>query len=114
MPPLLIGAVREAAARSAASSIVAAGTIRGCAASARIRRPSSAFVPSSRTTSGTVRVDALQRARARLAATRSHRVMPPKMLMNTALTAGSDSTTSSEVAIWSALAPPPTSRKFAA
>ena len=40
--------------------------------------------------------------------------MPPKMLMNTALTAGSERTTSSEVAIWSALAPPPTSRKFAA
>jgi hypothetical protein len=40
--------------------------------------------------------------------------MPPKMFTSTTFTAGSDNTTSSEVAIWSADAPPPTSRKFAA
>jgi hypothetical protein len=40
--------------------------------------------------------------------------MPPKMLMNTLFTAGSDSTSDSDAAIASAEAPPPTSRKFAA
>ena len=41
-------------------------------------------------------------------------MIPPKMLMSTLRTSGSDRITSSEVAMTSALAPPPTSRKFAA
>ena len=46
-------------------------------------------------------------------ATASQAVMPPKTLTNTDLTAGSDSTISRPLAITSADAPPPMSRKFA-
>jgi hypothetical protein len=46
-------------------------------------------------------------------ATSSPRVMPPKMLMKMARTLGSLFTTSRALAITSALAPPPTSRKLA-
>ncbi len=41
-------------------------------------------------------------------------MIPPKMFTRTLRTLGSDRITSSEVAMTSALAPPPTSRKFAA
>src|SRR3954470_15860191 len=106
-------AAASRAASSAAASIVATGTIRGCAASVRIRRPSSAFVPSSRTTIGTVASTWPSASRIPFATT-SHRVIPPKMLMNTHRTEGSDKITCSDVDIFSALAPPPMSRKFAA
>ena len=95
-------------------SIVAAGTIRGMRGLARgsrgpPRRSSRRAGPRSAPCAST-----RSSAASTPSATRSQRVMPPKMLMNTAFTAGSDRTTSSDVAIWSALAPPPTSRKFAA
>src|SRR3954454_334829 len=101
------------AASSAAASIVATGTIRGWAASARIRGPSPAFVPSRRTTIGTA-ASTWPSASRMPSATTSQRVMPPKMLMNTHRTDGSDRMTWSDVAIFSALAPPPTSKKLAA
>ncbi len=41
-------------------------------------------------------------------------MIPPKMLMSTLFTLGSDRITSSDVEMRSARAPPPTSRKFAA
>ena len=46
-------------------------------------------------------------------ATASHAVMPPKTLTNTLLTCGSDRMMSRPLAITSALAPPPMSRKLA-
>ncbi len=46
-------------------------------------------------------------------ATASHDVMPPKTLTNTDRTDGSDRITSRPLAITSADAPPPISRKFA-
>src|SRR5512133_2157498 len=97
---------------SAASFIVAAVWTLGSAASARIRRPSSSFVPSSLTTNGTVGVIWLNAATSPLA-TSSQRVMPPKMLNSTALTLGLARMTSTALVIASALEPPPASRKFA-
>src|SRR6201999_1164962 len=69
----------------AASSIVAAVCTFGRSASARIFRPSASFVPSRRTTNGTVGLMVLN-ASTRPLATSSPRVMPPKMLNNTAET----------------------------
>ena len=47
------------------------------------------------------------------AASTSQRRMPPKMLMSTARTWASDNRMRNALRIWSALAPPPTSRKLA-
>ena len=70
---------------SAASSIVASTCRPGRSASASSRRPSTSFVPSSRTTNGTVGLTC-SNASMRPLATSSQRVMPPKMLNRTALT----------------------------
>src|SRR4029450_131684 len=105
-------ALARSAASCAASSIVSAGTIRGWFASARIVRPSGAFVPSRRTTIWTVGVTRWRASRIPRG-TNAPRVMPPKMFTRVDLTLGSDRITSSETAITSALPPPPTSRKLA-
>ena len=47
-------------------------------------------------------------------ATRSHLVIPPKILISTLLTLSSDSKTSRAAVTVSAFAPPPISKKFAA
>src|SRR3954468_22528916 len=96
----------------AASSIVAAVCTLGRLASARICRPSTSFVPSSRTTNGTCGSSCLN-ASMRPLATSSQRVMPPKMLNRTALTFSLERITSTALVIASALDPPPASRKFA-
>ena len=79
----------------------------------QIARPSSALVPSRRITIGEL---SFTRPRASMMplATSSTRVMPPKMLMKIDFTFGSALMTSSAVAMTSALAPPPMSRKLAA
>src|SRR6266508_4274454 len=105
-------ALASSAARCAASSIVSAGTIRGWLASARMVRPSGAFVPSKRTTIWTVGVTRSRASRIPRATT-SPRVMPPKMFTRADRTLESDKITSSETAMTSALAPPPMSRKLA-
>ena len=70
---------------SAASSIVFAGCSCGASASARMRRPSSSLVPSSRTTIGTC--TSIWSSAWRIPfATSSQRVIPPKMLNSTAFT----------------------------
>src|SRR5207253_3072952 len=93
----------------AASIALVAGTMP---ARCRSARPSSSFVPVIRTTSGFVMCSS-SRAAMIPRATSSPRVMPPKMLMNTPRTFGSSSTISSALRAFSALAPPPMSRKFA-
>ena len=71
---------------SAASFIVRAAYTLGSAASCRSSRPSTSLVPSRRTTNGTVG-SISSNAAIRPLATSSQRVMPPKMLNSTALTA---------------------------
>ena len=94
--------------------MVCACVTSGCAASFRIRRPSSTLLPSSRTTSGLVASSpSIFSAPTMPFATASHEVMPPNTLTNTALTSGSCRMMCSPLAITSALAPPPMSRKFA-
>src|SRR6185503_11456615 len=89
-----LGALRPGAhaasstARRAASSIVASTYRFGGAASARILRPSSAFVPSRRTTMGWSNVSCSSACRIPRATT-SPRVIPPKMLNRIDLTCGS-------------------------
>src|SRR5215217_752125 len=97
---------------AAASSIVAAVATFGSCASASSLRPSTSFVPSSRTTNGTVGLTT-SNASIRPLATSSQRVMPPKMLNSTALTFGLERITSTALTIASAFEPPPASRKFA-
>src|SRR5207244_669582 len=80
--------------------------------SASIRLPSSTFVPSIRTTTGRRRPSFLAAA-IRPSARRSTRRMPPKTLMKTAFTLGSDERMRNAFSICSGEAPPPTSRKFA-
>src|SRR6266508_6592171 len=99
----------------AASSMVAAGTTLSEGDSASSSRPSSALVPSRRTTSGTVTLSPSRSRASRTPwATRSPRVMPPKMLTRTLRTLASERMTSSPAAMVSADAPPPMSRKLAA
>ena len=81
-------------------------------ASASSARPSTSFVPSSRTTNGTVGL-ICSNASISPRATSSQRVMPPKMLNSTALTFGFERITSTALVIASAFEPPPASRKFA-
>ncbi len=92
--------------------MVLAGWTLGRAASASRRRPSSSLVPSSRTTKGTVGLIS-PKAAIRPSATSSQRVMPPKMLNRTALTAVLARIRSTACLIVSALDPPPASRKLA-
>src|SRR5690606_22718620 len=107
-------AAANSAALSAALSIVSTNVTSGCAASVRIRRPSSTLLPSSRTTSGLVALSPrIFSASTMPLATASHAVIPPKTLTNTLLTSGSPRMTSSPAAMTSADAPPPMSRKFA-
>src|SRR5262245_3608128 len=102
----------RATARSAADSIVCSTTTLDGARSAMMRRPSSSFVPSRRTTMG-MDVPSRSIAVSRPSATSSLRVMPPKMLMSSTRTLGSESRTSSAVTTSSAFEPPPASRKLA-
>jgi hypothetical protein len=93
--------------------MVSAGITRSVAWAARMARPSGALVPSRRTTIGQGS-SRLPRASTMPWATRSQRVIPPKMFTSTARTAGSRVSTSSASEMVSAPAPPPTSRKLAA
>src|SRR5581483_4055932 len=74
--------------------------------------PSSTFVPSSRTTSGTLRLTSFTAATTPSAIT-SQRMMPPKMLTRMPSTLASDRMILNAVVTRSLVAPPPTSRKFA-
>src|SRR6185312_11929454 len=74
--------------------------------------PSSAFVPSSRTTSGTFRPTCLTAATTPWARM-SQRAMPPKMLTNMPFTLGSAMMILKAAVTLASSAPPPTSRKLA-
>ncbi len=77
-------------------------------AASRMLRPSSSLVPVRRTATGT------PGGRAAMAlAMWSQRVIPPKMLMKRARTPGLRRAISMAAAIFSVVAPPPTSRKLA-
>src|SRR5690606_13338327 len=107
----------SSAARLAASSMVSTSSTPGSAASVRIFRPRAALLPSSRTTSGRVtaspRLSSSLNAETIPLATASQAVMPPKTLTNTDFTDGSDRMICRPLAMTSAEAPPPMSRKFA-
>src|SRR5436853_40993 len=85
----------------------------GLPASARILRPSAAFVPSRRTTIGYFDMSSRSSASRMPRATSSQRVMPPKMLKKIDLTCVSRVITSSASTTPSAEPPPPRSQKFA-
>src|SRR5699024_6740838 len=110
-------AAASSATRRAAPSMVSTCSSLGRLASARIRRPSSALLPSRRTTSGWVTGvpfdSSSWKACTMPLATASQAVIPPNTLTNTLLTCGSPRITSRPLAITSALAPPPMSRKLA-
>src|SRR2546429_5370819 len=80
--------------------------------SRRIFCPASTLVPSMRMTTGTCKCNSLAAETTPVART-SQRRMPPKILMNTALTSGSLMRMRKAFLTCSAEAPPPTSRKFA-
>src|SRR5258708_409223 len=80
--------------------------------SRRICWPTSTLVPSMRMTTGTFSFRSLAAATTPVART-SHRKMPPKILMKTALTSGSLMRMRKAFLTCSEEAPPPTSRKFA-
>ncbi len=84
----------------------------GSPESARIFLPSSSLVPFIRTTSGTSSETALDAAMMPSAIV-SHFMMPPKMLTRMALRPGFRSMILNASVTFSAVAPPPTSRKFA-
>src|SRR5215216_2973786 len=111
--PLVPYAHRDLASsttRSAAESIVSSTCRFGGAASASMARPSSAFVPSSRTTIG--RSIVMRSSASRIPrATSSPRVMPPKMLKTIPFTWGSAVITSSASTTPWASPPPPRSQK---
>src|SRR5690348_15121939 len=96
---------RAASARSSADLI-------GRPESARIFLPSFTLVPSSRTTSGTVRLTSRAAATMPSAMT-SQRMIPPKMLTRMPSTLGSARISLNAAVTRSFVAPPPTSRKFA-
>ncbi|EDP66521.1 malate dehydrogenase [alpha proteobacterium BAL199] len=96
---------------SAASPRLSADTI-GRPESARICLPSSTFVPSRRTTSGTCRLTSRAAATTPSAIT-SQRMIPPKMLTRMPSTFLSDRMILNAAVTRSLVAPPPTSRKFA-
>src|SRR5690606_2972861 len=104
----------SAVALAAASSIVSTMVTSGWLASSRMRRPSTTLLPSRRTTSGLVASSPrISSALTMPLATSSQAVIPPKTLTNTLLTCSSPRMTWSPLAMTSALAPPPMSRKFA-
>src|SRR5690606_10187640 len=101
-----------------AATIFSAASPRSSAAitlrplSLRIFLPSSTFVPSSRTTSGTCSPTSFTAAITPSAIT-SQRMMPPKMLTRIPFTFGSLVMILNAAVTFSLEAPPPTSRKFA-
>src|SRR5438445_8499498 len=107
-----VGHAASSTARCAASSIVGSTCRFGGAASARILRPSSAFVPSRRTTIGSSILICSSAARIPRG-TSSQRVMPPKMLKKIERTCLSLVITSSASTTPCASPPPPRSQKFA-
>src|SRR4029077_9895029 len=80
--------------------------------SLNISCPFSTFVPSMRTTTGSLRFKSFAAATTPDANT-SHRRIPPKILMNTPFTLGSFTKILNAFFTCSAEAPPPTSRKLA-
>src|SRR5580658_3316932 len=100
-----------ATTRSAASFIVAP-TWNFRPLSSMILRPSSTFVPSSRSTIGICTLSFFAAATTAVASTSTRR-MPPKMLMKIAFTFLSESRMPNAFSICSWFAPPPTSRKLA-
>src|SRR5207247_2118670 len=102
---------RAPTTRSAASARVPAVMI-GSPLSFRMRRPSSTFVPASRTTRGTGTWTA-RTACTTPCATQSQRLMPANTLTSIARTFLSESTRRNAAATRSGEAPPPISRKLA-
>src|SRR5215203_3028845 len=102
-----------AATTFSAASAMSLATMNWNAASRRMRRPSSTFVPSRRTTTGIWTSPSSSMAPTTPRAMRSVRAMPPKMLISTALTLGSDTRMRKAFFTASCEAPPPTSRKLA-
>src|SRR6266850_1394661 len=95
-----------------APSFIPSAMVKFKPLSRRICWPTSTLVPSMRTTTGTFNCKSLAAATTPVART-SQRRMPPKILMNTALTSGSLMRMRKAFFTCSAEAPPPTSRKFA-
>src|SRR5262245_46975131 len=95
-----------------AASRMPSATVKLNPDSARILRPCSTFVPSMRTTRGTWILRSRAAATTPVASV-SQRRMPPKILISTAFTLASESRIRNAFLTCSALAPPPTSRKFA-
>src|SRR5262249_3802975 len=95
----------------AASAMVSA-EMMGRPDSASIFLPRSSLVPFMRTTSGTLRPTARE-ATITPSAMVSQRMMPPKMLTRMAFTSGFFSMILKASVTFSAVAPPPTSRKLA-
>src|SRR5688572_8231785 len=108
----LLYARPAAATTFSAASFMVSATVKFSPESFRIFRPSSTLVPSSRNTMGNWML-VLRAASTTPVASVSTRRMPPKMLMSTAFTCRSLSRISKACVTCSALAPPPTSRKFA-
>src|SRR5579862_1351240 len=95
-----------------APSFMPSATVNASPDSFKISRPFSTLVPSIRTTTGSLRFKSRAAATTPAART-SQRRMPPKMLMKTPFTSGSLVRILKAFFTCSALAPPPTSRKFA-
>src|SRR5215475_6965651 len=96
---------------SAPSAIVSA-EMMGRPESARIFRPNSTFVPCIRITNGTLILSSRAASTTPWART-SQRMMPPKILIKTPRTLGSERMILKAWATLSLVAPPPTSRKLA-
>src|SRR5438876_9137961 len=103
---------------AASATTLRAASVRSLAAVivspllASMARAACAFVPSSRTTTGTL-TPTFFTALITPSAIRSQRTMPPKMFTSTARTFGFERMSSNAAVTRSAVAPPPTSRKFA-
>ena len=109
---MLLTALRPARTTCSAASPIESAVVKFRPLSFSICLPSSTFVPSMRMTIGTRTPRSVTAAMTPCAST-SQRRMPPKMLISTALTLVSDIRMRNAFLICSALAPPPTSRKFA-
>src|SRR5262249_6631240 len=101
-----------AEATFSAASFMFSATIKFSPELRRISRPCSTFVPSRRSTSGNFRLVAFAASTTALASMSTRRI-PPKILISSAFTFLSLNKISNACWICSALAPPPTSRKFA-
>src|ERR1700676_4228370 len=95
-----------------AASFIPSATVKLNPEDFKISCPFSTLVPSMRTTIGTFTLNSRAAFTTPVART-SQRRMPPKMLMSTAFTPWSERRMRKAFLICSALAPPPTSRKFA-